>query len=210
VLNLPPHIAARLRLLRTRAALPAWVFTGLAAFDLIADVVGGARVVWQSVQEIPAVGWLASPTGLVLLALGWVAWLLIRPAEALKRVERLEHMRIVLRQAASELRAAALHPSGSNEAIGASYRFMQILELLDDAFVAKVRLDYDAFLERERRMYKAAGVDYSPFSLAADFIDRVAAHVTVDDLDPGFRVPASFAEWRAGHQPNIRPVLWSK
>jgi hypothetical protein len=43
---------------------------------------------------------------------------------------------------------------------------------------------------------------------AAAYLDRVADHLTLEDLDPGFRVPESFAEWCKGHKPNVRPVEW--
>jgi hypothetical protein len=32
--------------------------------------------------------------------------------------------------------------------------------------------------------------------------------LTLADIDPGFRIPDSFADWCAGHKPNVRPVSW--
>ena len=51
-----------------------------------------------------------------------------------------------------------------------SYRFMQLLGLLDDAFVSAVRADHNQFMAREERMYRAADEPFAPLRVTADYL----------------------------------------
>jgi hypothetical protein len=211
-LTIPAHIVARLHILRTRAALPAWVLVALAFLGELSDVWDGASLLWRWAASVPLLAWLTSSTGLLLLAVLWVVWLLLRPiseADAL----RLDRVRSVLREAAVAIRQEADRVDAATdlrELSSRGYDYMLSIDLLDDACVATVKAAYDEFMRREERMHKAADVPFSHLRTTADYLERVAARLTIAEIDPGFRLPESFADWSKGHQPNIRPVRWTR
>lgn len=212
-MNLPSHLSARLQLLKTRAALPAWLLAAFAFLGAASDVVSGAVLAWRWAQALPWVGWLVSPVGLLVVAVGWLAWLLIRPPGVLADLERVEAVGALLREAAAAIRED-VEVLNANAAIedfaGAAYGYSEALDFFDDACVASVRAEYEAFKAREERMYRAARVEFYGPTEAAAYFERLADRLTLADVDPGFRVPPSFADWCEGHRPNIRPVAWRR
>lgn len=210
MLTIPPHVAARLRLLRTRAALPALLPIALLTIGNAEDLITGTRLAWQALQSVPGLRWLASPIGMLLLSIAWLIWLIVRPPHAVERLERVERLRVLLREAASAMRGedAGADAAAMAGRLAGGYAFVLGLDFLDDAFVERVRLDFEAFKEREHRMYSAADVPDGGVKLSADYFEWLSNHITPADVDPGFRMPLSFAEWSEHHQPNIRPVNW--
>jgi hypothetical protein len=212
MIKLPPVVAARVRLLATRAALPAWILAALAFIGNAEDMIGGARVVSHSLRSVPGIGWVFSPVGLLLFAVGWLIWLVVRPSGAFEELERLERIRALLREAATAIRkeADADLAAAKKGEFPSGYTFVCAFDMLDDACVASVSVGYRAFTEREERMYKAAGVDRQGIPEAAAYLNRLADHLSVAGIDPGFRLPLSFADWCKGHKANVRPVEWRR
>jgi len=204
MIELSPTVSARFRLLITRAALPAWILGALALIADAKDIFGVIGDGLRIVRSIPAIAWLLSPVGLLVLAVGWLIWLLIRPPGRLQELERVERVRGLLREVAAAIGADAEEADAASKKgeLSSGYIFMQAFDFLDDACVAAVMIAYNAFREREERMYKAAHVPYDGVHEAAAYLDRLAAHLQGADIDPGFRVPESFAEWCKEHKPN--------
>src|SRR5262245_53536092 len=107
VIHLPPAVSARCRLLVTRAALPAWIIGALLLIAEAREIYHGVDDGFALLQSIPAVGWLFSPVGVLILAVCWLIWLLIRPSSKLQQLERVERVRSLLREAANAIRADA-------------------------------------------------------------------------------------------------------
>ena len=203
-------VRERLRLLRRRAAVPAVVLAGLALVRQATYSWEGAVLVWRWVQGVPALAWLTSSTGLLVLALVWVGFLLFRPWSWVGSDGwRVERVRTLILEAITEVRADKPAPKNVGDAFDNCYSYIRARGLLDDACVASVTVDLEAFFAREERMYKAADVAFQPVPVTVAYLQRVADRLTFADLDPGFRIPESFADWCKGHQPNIRPVTWS-
>ena len=166
-------------------------------------------IVWRWVQDVPALAWLTSSTGLLVLALGWIGFLLVRPWSWIGSDGwRVERVRALLCEVATELEVEAAKPPAKNFHGSGGYVYIQADDFIDDACVASVKAGLTAFLAKEKRMYEAADVTFSPFGATAVYLRHVAERLTFDDLDPGFRILESFADWRKGHQPNIWPVKW--
>jgi hypothetical protein len=210
VIELSPTVSARFRLLTTRAALPAWALVALAFIADSKDIFGVVSDGLKIMRSIPAIAWLLSPIGLLLLAVGWLIWLLIRPPGRLQEMERVERVRALLHEVATAIRADAEESDAAAKKgeFSSGWIFMKAFDLLDDACVASVMVAYNAFREREERQHKESDVPYDGVREAAAYMDRVADHLTRADIDPGFRVPESFGDWCKGKKPNVRPVAW--
>ena len=128
----------------------------------------------------------------------------------MQQLERVERVRSLLREAANAIRAdaTAVEAAAKKAEFSSGYTFMQAFDFLDDACVASAMTAYNAFREREDRMYKAADAPSDAIRHAAAYFERLAEHLTLADIDPGFRLPESFDEWCKGHKPNLRPITW--
>ena len=87
---------------------------------------------------------------------------------------------------------------------------MHAFDFLDDACVASVTVAYNSFIEREGQIHKPLMCPLTPSIRRRRILSGSGDRLTLADLDPGFRVPESFAEWCNGHKPNIRPVDWGR
>ena len=204
-------VLERLRLLRQRAAVPPLEFAGLALVRQAAYSWDGAVIVWRWVQSVPMLAWITSSTGLLVLALLWVGFLLVRPSSWVGSDGwRVERVRTLIREAVAAVQADRDRPAPKDFSEGFEGMFSYILarDMVDDACVASVVIDLDAFIARETRMHTAADVKFQPIRATAEYLTRLANRLSLRHLDPGFRIPDSFADWCKGHQPNIRPVKW--
>lgn len=201
----------RLKVLRRRAAVPAWILGALALLREAADSWGGAVLVWRWAESTPGIAWVTSSTGLVVLALLWVGFLLVRPWSWVGSTGwRLERVRTLVVEAAEMVEADGKKPPPRDfrEAFDNTRSYMHARDLLDDACAAHVAIGFDAFMAREERMYKEADVELDRRVVFAAQLRRIARSLTAVDVDPGFRIPESFTEWSVKHSPNIRPTKW--
>jgi hypothetical protein len=192
----PQHIADRLRQLKQRAALPAYVFLVLGYWSTIEFAVGKIRAFAL---------WVPSWT-LTLAGVLWLGYLLLRPARG---ADRVEEMRGLLREAATACHAIQRPARETIDSASAlALKDLRLHRFLEMGFAAYVARDYDLLREDERERWQQAGTTFRMELISADFLDRLAARLTADDLDFGFHIPQSYEQFSAANtwQPNTRPV----
>lgn len=91
-------------------------------------------------------------------------------------------------------------------------RHLSITNFLHLACAHWVSKDFDVYQNAEREKWHDAAVPYNPDLAIANYIRRLRARLTEDDVDEGFKVPATYEEFHEADTwaPNDRPVRASR